>query len=275
MTTSGWSEEGSLADMKHRLERLRTQLSRQKIQEQEPGKKDTLKILQSKFGTPVYDPDSPAQQAYERSCSRSGRRKSYEFEDLHQRRRKPSLQQSRPDTAVSRKISHDSATPYYSAPTRNPSHQVWRSSAQDIQSQTSHLSSPHQFRTSLSFKRTRNTSDPMTNHRRVGGRGGGGVGLNDHSIKARHVATTSTNEHGGQQKVGQGEAEGKELGQSQMKGGRSVRVSGEERRVTDRRLVGGGEEWGATHYAVTAVERRRKISKGRGGGGGGGSGTNE
>lgn len=84
MATS-WVEEGALADMKYRLDKLRIDQSKQKSldEEDEPEKVDTLKLLQSKFGSMVYDPTSPMQRAYERGCARTGRRKSIEFEDLY------------------------------------------------------------------------------------------------------------------------------------------------------------------------------------------------
>ncbi|XP_025099689.1 uncharacterized protein LOC112567274 [Pomacea canaliculata] len=83
MATSWIQEEDTLADMRQRLDRLRGQKARDfKEEEEDDAKPDTLKILQSKFGSPVYDPTSPMQIAYDRRCSRAGRRKSIEFEDL-------------------------------------------------------------------------------------------------------------------------------------------------------------------------------------------------
>ncbi|KAL8595300.1 hypothetical protein ACOMHN_020053 [Nucella lapillus] len=252
--TTNWVEEGTLADMKHRLEKLRIDQSRQRPKE-EPGKKDTLKILQSKFGSPVYDPTSPLQKAYDRRYARSGRRKSIEFEDLYLRKGSGLLQlpssPGSPKAPQASRCGDPHASKWGSAGPRK--HPLGRSSSgADYSGQLATLQRVPQGR--VFATRSRKSSDPTSQVRR--GAGGG-----DHNLHSKTRSGTSvTSEHtAGGQKVGQGESEGQK-GRGQ-RGILHVTLSEEERRAIDRKLAGMEgveEEGGGSHHVMP---RKKKVSK--------------
>ncbi|KAL8595081.1 hypothetical protein ACOMHN_019119 [Nucella lapillus] len=250
--SSSWSEEGTLADLKYRLAKIRVQQSRQKCLGDLGGKKDdvktginTLKLLQSKFGTPVYDPVSPVQRAYERSCARSGRRRSFSVEDLCLQDPSDLLLQPRLDSPVRRKISQGSAASPIGNASRNDS--LFRSSSTlGFQSTRSLLYPPLSVQTGDASwtKRYRKISDPTSYRKR------------EDPHDSNKYRTTTAKSEGGWRKVGQGELEGQK-GQGK-RGTVGSKESVEEKR-RERKLVGVEAEEESHH--VIPAQRLRKTSK--------------